>query len=50
MYDHKGNLMEIDSFIDGKKVFEKFFYEKDTSVKLFKDGKIQEFKSIDSLK
>jgi len=50
MYDQNGNLMRIDSFIDGKKIFEKQFYKKDTSVKLFKDGKIEEFKSIDSLK
>ena len=49
MYDYKGNLMVIDSFVEGKKVFEKLFYEKDTTIKLFKNGKFQDFDNIDSL-
>jgi antitoxin component YwqK of YwqJK toxin-antitoxin module len=49
IYDYKGNLMAIDSFKNGVKVYEKLFFEKDTSIKLFKNGKLGEFKSIDSL-
>ena len=49
LYDYKGNLMAIDSFKGGVKVYEKLFFEKDTSIKLFKNGKLEEFKSIDSL-
>ena len=48
MYDYDGKLMVIDSFINGNKVYEKLFQEKDTSVKLFKNGKVQEFNNIDS--
>ena len=49
IYDYKGNLMAIDSFKNGVKVYEKLFFEKDTSIKLFKNGKLEEFKSLDSL-
>ncbi len=49
MYDFSGKIMVIDSFIEGKKVFEKTFYKKDTTVKIFRNGKSEPFNSIDSL-
>ena len=49
MYDYTGNLLRIDSFSNGEKVFEKIFYDRDTTLRLFKNGKFQPFTSIDSL-
>ena len=50
MYDMEGKISAIDSFRNGEKVYSKRFTKSDTSVKIFKDGKLLPFESIDSLK
>ena len=49
MYDYTGNLMALDSFSDGKKILSKIKPRIDTSVKMFSNGKLVPFTSIDSL-
>jgi|GEM_PF-2266188 len=49
-YDMQGKILAIDSFQNGIKVYSKEFFVSDTSVKIFKDGKLSSFKSADSLK
>ena len=50
IFDIGGNLMEVDSFNNGRKFYSKKYYTQDTSVKLFKNGKFEPFVSIDSIK
>jgi hypothetical protein len=50
VYDMNEKLMTIDSFHNGIKLSSKHFYSRDTSVKIFRNGKLEPFKSIDSLK
>lgn len=45
-----GKLLQVDSFIDGKKVYSKQYFIPDTSVKLLRNGKFEPFTSIDSLR
>jgi len=49
-YDMQGKILAIDSFQNGTKIYSKEFFVPDTSVKIFKDGKLSPFKSADSLK
>ena len=49
MYDYTGKLMALDSFNDGKKILSKIKPKVDTSVKMFSNGKLVPFTSIDSL-
>ena len=49
LYDYTGKLMAIDSFNDGKKILSKIKTKVDTSVKMFSNGKLVPFTSIDSL-
>ena len=39
-YDMQGKILAIDSFQNGTKVYSKDFFVPDTSVKIFKDGKL----------
>ncbi|MEO6251911.1 MAG: hypothetical protein ABIO79_01285 [Ferruginibacter sp.] len=49
MYQMDGSLMEIDSFSNGIKVYSKSYVEKDTTTKIFRNGKLEPFTSFDSL-
>ncbi len=49
MYDYSGYPIALDSFHDGKKIISKIKPTVDTSLKIFNDGKLEPFKSIDSL-
>src|SRR5882757_5085583 len=46
MYDVDGKLSVIDSFKNGKQVYAKEFHIKDTTVLIFKNGKLSAFKNI----
>ncbi|MGG9960745.1 hypothetical protein [Ferruginibacter sp. SUN106] len=50
VYDMDGKLSATDSFSKGKKISSKEFFTPDTSVKIFRNGKMEPFTSIDSLK
>lgn len=49
MYDYSGYQIALDSFYDGKKIISKIKPIVDTSLKIFNEGKLEPFKSIDSL-
>jgi len=51
-YDFNGkSLLAVDSYSNGKKVIPtKYFKPVDTTVKVFSDGKLEPFTSLDSLK
>ncbi len=49
-YDINGKLMRADSFDKGKKIYSRKFFIPDTSVKIFKNGKLERFTDLDSLK
>jgi hypothetical protein len=49
MYDYSGHQIALDSFHDGQKIISKIKPVVDTSLKIFNDGKLEPFKSIDSL-
>ena len=49
-YGMNGDLLLADSFHDGVKLYSKRFTENDTSVKIYRIGKLEPFTSIDSLK
>ena len=50
MYQIDGNLMQIDSFSNGVKLSSKKYVAEDTTIKIFRNGKLEPFKSLDSLK
>ena len=50
MYQIDGNLMQIDSFSNGVKLSSKKYLAEDTTIKIFRNGKLEPFKSLDSLK
>ena len=39
-YSYQGNLLQMDSFIDGKKIRTHSYVPPDTSIRIFKDGKL----------
>ena len=49
MYLIDGNLMEIDSFSNGIKLYSKSYVAKDTTTKIFRNGKLEPFTSVDYL-
>ncbi|MEO6668459.1 MAG: hypothetical protein ABIN36_03215 [Ferruginibacter sp.] len=49
VYDFSGALMQVDSFFEGKKISSVKNYAPDSSIMLFRKGKLEPFKSIDSL-
>jgi antitoxin component YwqK of YwqJK toxin-antitoxin module len=50
MYDMHGALTEIDSFSNGRKVYSKSYVPIDTTIKIFRNGKLEPFTTFDSLK
>jgi len=50
MYDYTGKLMALDSFSVGKKILSKVQTPVDTSMKIFRNDKLEPITSIDSLR
>lgn len=49
MYYITGKLMQVDSFFDGNKISSIKNHNTDTSIKIFRNGKLEPFTSIDSV-
>jgi len=47
-YNIDGTLLSEDSFFNGKNIYSRKYYLPDTSIKLFKDGKLLPSKYLDS--